>query len=429
MAKGWAVRCRWFAHVPPLFAPIPMPLICRSSLTALTAAASCLLSGTLAAQASIPAKQTLLPAGWNAKTAADKVLARLVNVIAPHVKGAHDAEFVIANGKAYVVTEANDERPGEAADWPFVYVTLSVVDLTTMEVKKHIDFARGGQIYENQTLPPGACFVPRILKLSDQTLRCYFASEEPKKRQSMTWFIDFDLATETFGKTLGKAKLKTQAGVFDMEPQHFHRDAAAVGFKRPPADAGLYIFDSFKHVDGELYVALNNFLGAQNGLAKVNANRDTFEILGHYNEPAELRLTESAVNRLPDGTWMAICRQEGGSRNYIFTTSPDGRSWSTGKTADFVPNGTNSKPTFDKFKGVYYLGWQEATQINGVNRSVFNVDVSADGREWQRKYRFESEKSFQYPAFHEAEGLIYVSVTQGDTDASRKERIMFGVLE
>ena len=29
----------------------------------------------------------------------------------------------------------------------------------------------------------------------------------------------------------------------------------------------------------------------------------SLEILGHYNEPAELRLTESSVNRLPNNGW------------------------------------------------------------------------------------------------------------------------------
>ncbi|HSH95964.1 MAG TPA: exo-alpha-sialidase, partial [Roseimicrobium sp.] len=77
----------------------------------------------------------------------------------------------------------------------------------------------------------------------------------------------------------------------------------------------------------------------------------------------------------------------------------------------------------------YYLGWQESTQINKVSRSVFNVDVSKDGVTWERKYRFETEKSFQYPSFHQYNGAIYLTVTQGDTDASRKERIMFGRLE
>ncbi|WP_461786538.1 sialidase family protein, partial [Prosthecobacter sp.] len=79
--------------------------------------------------------------------------------------------------------------------------------------------------------------------------------------------------------------------------------------------------------------------------------------------------------------------------------------------------------------GIYYLGWQEATSIQGANRSVFNVDISRDGRTWERKYRFETPQSFQYPAFHEHEGAIWLCVTQGDTDPSRKERIMFGKLE
>jgi len=60
---------------------------------------------------------------------------------------------------------------------------------------------------------------------------------------------------------------------------------------------------------------------------------------------------------------------------------------------------------------------------------VFNIDVSRDGIYWERKYRFETEKSFQYPTFHQHNGVIYVAVTQGDIDVTRKERIMFGKLE
>jgi hypothetical protein len=57
------------------------------------------------------------------------------------------------------------------------------------------------------------------------------------------------------------------------------------------------------------------------------------------------------------------------------------------------------------------------------------IDVFRDGKNWQRKYRFETEKSFQYPTFREYDGSIYLTVTQGDSAASRKERIMFGKLE
>jgi hypothetical protein len=174
-------------------------------------------------------------------------------------------------------------------------------------------------------------------------------------------------------------------------------------------------------------VALNNFAGKQNALALVHDDCATFEILGHYNEPQAEQLSESAVNRLPDGTWMAICRNDKG--NYHFTTSQDGRTWIIGEPKPFVPNGLNSKPTFDRFGGLYYLGWQEATSIQGANRSVFNVDVSRDGKTWERKYRFETPHSFQYPTFHEHESAIWLCVTQGDTDPSRKERIMFGRLD
>ena len=369
----------------------------------------------------------LLPPGWNPVQAGNVVMSRLVNTSAPQVKGAHDAEFVCVGERAYIVAEANDVQSGESADWPFIYATLSIVNLKTLALEKVIDFAKSEQAFANETLPAGACFVPRILQKDAGTLRCYFTSEGPGKRQSQMWYRDFDLGRGEFAATIHRARVKTAAGTFDFQPQYFHADAAAQGFAKRACDCSFFLFDSFKRFDGKLYVALNNFGGKQNALALVHDDLTTFEVLGHFNEPQSEQLSESAVNRLPDGTWLAICRNDAG--NYHFTTSPDGRTWSVGREMPFVPNGANSKPTFDRFGGVYYLGWQEATRIQGVSRSVFNVDISRDGRTWERKYRFETTKSFQYPTFHEHEGVIWLCVTQGDSDPSRKERIMFGILE
>jgi hypothetical protein len=369
---------------------------------------------------------SILPTDWEPKAEADKVLSGLVKVTAPQVKGAHDAEFVCVGDRAYVVSEVNDLKGGENGAWPFIYSTLSVVNLKTLKTERVIDFAKGEQAFANETLPAGACWVPRILQKDPKTLRCYFVSQDPGKRQSQMWYRDFDLGRNEFAPTIHKAKLQTAAGTFDFQPQHFHADAATHGFKKKPSDSYFFIFDSFKKFDGKLYVALNNFTGRQNALALVHDDLETFEIIGHYNEPQSAALSESAVNRLPDGTWMAICRNDKG--NYHFTTSKDGKTWTIGEPKPFVPNGLNSKPTFEKFGDIYHLGWQEATVIQGANRSVFNVDISRDGVRWERKYRFETAKSFQYPTFHEHQGTVWVVVTQGDTDASRKERIMFGKL-
>ncbi len=372
-------------------------------------------------------KPSQLPADWDPALAGDIVMQRLINTSASRVKGAHDAEFVCVGERAYLVAEANDVKAGESAGWPFIYATMSIVNLKTLKTERVIDFAKSEQKFENETLPVGACFVPRIIQKDADTLRCYFTSEDPGRRQSQMWYRDFDLKRGEFAATIHKAKLKTAAGTFDFQPQHFHADAAANGFTKKVVDSSFFIFDSFKKFDGRLYVALNNFSGKQNALALVHDDLATFEVLGHYNEPQVEALSESAVNRLPDGTWMAICRNDKG--NYHFTTSADGKTWSIGKPLPQVPNGANSKPTFDQFGGVYYLGWQEATKFQGVHRSVFNVDISRDGKAWERKYRFETPKSFQYPTFHEHEGTIWLCVTQGDTSSSRKERIMFGKLE
>ena len=368
--------------------------------------------------------RSLLPADWNAKHAGDRVMDGLVNISAPQIKGAHDAGIVIVNDKAYVVAIANDAQPGENPEWVFCYVSLSVVNVKTRTVEKTLPVARSGQVFENDTLPPGACFVPRLIWKDTRTLRCFFASEAPKERQSQMWFTDFDIERGMFENRIHRAKLKTASGVCDMQPKPFYDDAVANGFKREARFHGLYLIDAFKVFDGKTYAVLNNFAIGQNALALLNPGMDTFEVLGQFNEPQNLKLTESSVNRLPDDTWLAILRQEGGNKNYVFSTSRDGRQWTTGRFRDVVPNGTSSKPTFDRFKGIYYLGWQENTHIAGVGRSVFNIEVSADGVNWERKYRFESASTFQYPTLCEYEGTIYLTATQG-----QKERIMFGKLE
>ena len=369
-------------------------------------------------------KPSLLPAKWDPALAGDIVMQRLVRVSAPQVKGAHDAEFVCVGERAYIVEHDNDVTPGHGAG-AAMYCVLTVMNMKTLKVEKTHLLAKAGQAFANVTLPQAQAFVPRIIRKDEHTLRTYFCSQ-PAKEQAVTWYRDFDLRTQTFEDSIHKAKLKTAAGTFDMEPRHFHADAAALGLKRPSINQGLYIFDSFKELDGKRYVALNNFPGKQNALAVLRDDFTTFEVIGHYNEPQSQQLSESAVNRLPDGTWMAIVRNDAG--NYHFTTSQDGKTWTVAEPKPFVPNGLNSKPTFDKFGGVYYLGWQENTKIQNCNRSVFNVDISRDGKTWQRKYRFESPHSFQYPTFHEHEGTLWLTVSQSDHGGST-DRIMFGKFE
>jgi hypothetical protein len=372
---------------------------------------------------------TILSSDWNPVRAGEDVLAGLVSVCQPQVKGAHDSDFLIVGGKAYIVYMANDVQPGESPDWPFVYNALSIVDVTSRQVEQTLIFAASEMKYTNEVLPSGACFVPRIIHKDARTLRCFFASEEPGRRQSQTWRTDFDLARGGFDWNIHPAEIETCLGVFPMQPGYFHQHAVAKGFAGAPVMHGLYMIDSFKRFDGRVYAVLNNFPGGQNAWAVLDDAMGRFSVLGDFFLPHEAKLTESAVNRLPDGTWLAIARQENRDQNYMFSTSRDGREWTPHEYRDTVQNGTNSKPTFDRFADLYYLGWNEATRIDGAHRSVFNIDVSRDGVRWERKYRFETSKSFQYPVFREYEGALYLTVTQGDSSDSRKERIMFGKLE
>ncbi|MCY2976959.1 MAG: hypothetical protein NTW52_20075 [Planctomycetota bacterium] len=221
---------------------------------------------------------------------------------------------MLVGERAFIVEHDNDIKPSHGAG-KAQYCVLTVVNVKTMSVERIVPMAKSAQSFANETLPVGACFVPRIIQLNDTTLRCFFACEDQNgKSQSQTWHRDFDIASLTFAPAIHRVKLNTSNDTFDMQPQYFHADAARHGFKQPAKAFGLYLLDSFKFIDGKTYLAINNFPGAQNALAMLNESRDTIEVIGHYNEPTEGRLTESSVNRLPDGTWMAICRTKSGER-------------------------------------------------------------------------------------------------------------------
>ncbi|MBN8733462.1 MAG: exo-alpha-sialidase, partial [Acidobacteria bacterium] len=195
---------------------------------------------------------------WDAKAAGDRVMSRLISVTGPEVKGAHDAEFVIVDGKAYIVAMANDIQPGENAEWAFVYCTMSVVSLADMKVERRIPVARGGQAFANETIPEGACFVPRILRTNEATLRVFFASEAPRQREAQTYYLDFDLRAQAFSPSIHRARIETAAGTFEMQPKRYYDDAAAQGFTGQRKDYGLYNIDSFKQFDGKTYAVMNN---------------------------------------------------------------------------------------------------------------------------------------------------------------------------
>ena len=139
----------------------------------------------------------LVPANWNPKAAADKVIAGLIKVTAPEVKGAHGSKLTLIGDRAYVATLADNTTPGEKHDRDSVYSALSVVNLKTMTVEAFLTTAKSGQAFTNETLPRGACYASGTLLLNDHTLRCFFCSEQPGRGQSQMYYRDFDLRTQS----------------------------------------------------------------------------------------------------------------------------------------------------------------------------------------------------------------------------------------
>ena len=78
---------------------------------------------------------SLVPPSWDPALAGDEVMRRLNRVTAPHVKGAHDAEFVCVGDRAYIVEHDNDVQPGHGAG-AAQYCVLSAVNLKTFAVER-----------------------------------------------------------------------------------------------------------------------------------------------------------------------------------------------------------------------------------------------------------------------------------------------------
>lgn len=373
-------------------------------------------------------RPAILSPGYDPRAAGDAVLATLITVSPPEAKGCHDSDFVIVDGKAYIVFMANPRYLGEQPDWPEVACHLAVVDLETMQVVHREVLAASQQRFANTTLDHGACFVPRLLIKDAQTLRCFFASENPAVRESQTWYRDFDVQAGHFLDELHPAQLQTDHGVFPMQPDHFHRHGVSHGFTRPAVNSGLFLIDSFTSIAGRPHAVLNNFSSGQLALAVLDDRLSRFEVMGDI-PGAGLRLSEAAFNCLADGSWLLIARHDGGDGNYRVATSVDGRSWTCPEPVGLVPDGIPSKPTLDRFGEHLYLGWNAAAQVDNANRSTFHLDCTRDGKHWQRRFTFASAQSFQYPVFRSWQDRIYVSVTQGRKSSdhhSGKEMIRFG---
>lgn len=364
--------------------------------------------------------------GRDPRADGDRVLAGLRRVTAPEVRGAHDADLLLADGVAWIACEANDQRLGERPDWPDVYVTVAAVRLADGRVLHRTRVAAGGE----DGLPPGACFVPRLARLPDGALRCFFANEEPGRRQSQTWFRDLDPRD---GRVLGPARpaiLATRDGDGPMTPLRLHEHGLAAGRMRGSSDFGLYLVDGIKRIAGRDLTMLNSFAAGQLALAEVDVAAGRFAVIANVPD-AGLRLDEAAVERMPDGSWLLVARNEDGDGNYRFARSPDGRTWPVPEPWPLVPDGIPSRPTLDRFGDVWCLGWNSAERVDGANRSTFHLDISRDGRLWHRRFTCASRDSFQYPVFRSDGRDIWLAVTQGpisDDGHSGKERIMFGRL-
>ncbi len=355
----------------------------------------------------------------------DRCLKESFVISQPNVKGAHDAQFVVHNGMAYVVYEANDVRPGEAPTWPEIYCVMNIVDLATKTVVKTVKISENGQKFNNRSLPFGCTFVPRIIKLNENFLRIFFTSENPGVRDSECFFIDFDLYQQEFVPEIYPLMLKTSLGTFPFTPKALFDSAIANGHEARDVhpvffNCSTFLFDIF-NVDETPYLAINAFWSGINALAKFNETFDCVEVIGHIGEHNdEHSTTESGIAKKTDGTWFCILREEK-HKNCMFSESADGINWSSPHYDPLIKDGINSKPILRKFNGTFYLGYNKE---NGRDRSRFVILRSIDAEVWEEYADIESETTFQYPTLELIDGKILFVATIGN-----KEKIIMGTLE
>lgn len=351
------------------------------------------------------------------KAAGDAVMQNMIRISSDEMKGTHDADHVYANGKVYAVYEANNEKSGDPGTYEKEYCALAVIDLESFKVESIEKFAWGEQKYSNTTMLKGSAFVPRVIRKNENTLRFFFSNNAADSSSGYIYYVDYDLATEAFDNSAYRLKIMTPNGAVDFSAEVYAELFRADGHNCDNSTIGHFLFDIFD-ADGTKYIALNNFRGAQNSLAKFNDAYDCVEIIGNIGGSyQEYRTTESGIIQLKDGSWMSILRNHAGSNIYSFSYSKDGTEWTDPVYEDFMTTGYTSKPTLDRFGDYYFMGY------NDLSRGLFHLAYSLDAKNWTVLYSFHSPTTFQYPKFEIYEGQMYFSVTMGN-----KEQIYFGKL-
>jgi hypothetical protein len=396
---------------------------------------------------------------YDAAKNADEVVSRMVCVSPKQAVGTHAAHMTIYNGKAYIVYDCNDLLRGESANWAFQYLRLSVVDIKTNKVEKTVKFTESGKQFKNIKIGVGSPVDPKIVVCGENRLRVFFAQYYQRdmltydadtkvtgivkcpEYEAYIYYLDYDTKAQAFDDTLHLAKLKTDNGLVDFKSSTYRAWATAKGFDMPGDDEyNAVLLTSCEKIEGRYYAVIiqEGRVGAD-AVALLNDSMDTFEIVAHFPK-TDIRYTEVSVQKLPDKTWAAILRNEDPGHNYLFSTSADGKKWSEIKEIPEITTGTNSKPLFSEANGQYYLGWQELPENRNYVRKLtpldwpdrqagdrqdFNIEVSADGVNWERKYSFHAPGcSFQYPFIYPYEGKVYICATR-----RFKEYITFGLLE
>ncbi len=142
----------------------------------------------------------------------------------------------------------------------------------------------------------------------------------------------------------------------------------------------------------------------------------TWERVGPIHDGKTFGAIQPTLLTAPDGSILALCRNQNGNGNILSTTSRDsGRTWSELKPTS-LPNPNSGIDAVTLKSGQHLLVYNHTRRGEGTprGREMLNVAVSHDGNSWQAALVLDHEPQaeFSYPAvIQTTDGLVHITWT------------------
>ena len=136
----------------------------------------------------------------------------------------------------------------------------------------------------------------------------------------------------------------------------------------------------------------------------------TWKVIGPIHDASRFNAIQPSILFLKDGRLQVMCRTQESVVGQAFS-SDLGDSWTTISASD-LPNPNSGTDALTLADGRHLLVYNHTTRKKG-NRSMLNVALSSDGKEWQMVHTLEhDEGEYSYPAVIQTnDGMIHITYT------------------